>query len=103
VGHEDKFHKAIESATAIAQGKLGWDGHAEIMLKIGGIGLITGGAINPDPKWTEQEHKDAIKELLQNMHLQEIYEHGEWLTEEEAIKRKNSTEVLFGDTTTEKK
>ena len=96
VGHEDQFLESMAKAHKIAHGTLGWQGMAEMMYEIGGIDLISAGEIKVDPNWTRKEHIEAIKEVLQRAHLQDIMDHAEWLTEEEADKRKKSTEVLYG-------
>ena len=97
VGKEQQFLEQLHNAARIAQGSLGWDGQADIMYACGGIEIVSGGEIKADPKWTEAEHKQAIKELLQQCHLQSIMENAEWVTEEEADKRRKSLEVLYGN------
>lgn len=102
VGQEQEFLEAMEKAHRTAHGSLGWQGMAEMMFEIGGIDIISAGEIKAQPDWTREEHIAAIKDLLQQIHLQAIMDHAEWVTEEEAEKRRKAKEVLFGTKPTDK-
>lgn len=96
IGHEQKFVEALMAAERVAHGALGWKGMAEIMYECGGMGILSAGKVEPDPKWTPEEHRAKIEEYLKAAHFQSIMDHGEWLSEEEAEKRKATQEVLYG-------
>lgn len=96
IGKEDLFLESMAKAHKIAHGALGWQGMAEMMFEIGGLDLISAGEVKAQPDWTREEHIAAIKEVLQQAHLQDIMDHAEWIPEEEAEKRRKSTEVLYG-------
>lgn len=93
-GKEMDFFKAMQQAHMIAHGSLGWQGHAELMYELGAFEALTGK--KPDPKWTKEETIAVLKELVQQAHLQSIMDHAEWVTREEAEKRRQAQEVLFG-------
>lgn len=94
VGHEAQFITALAGAHQVAHGKLGWQGQAELIHDLDVFEQMFG---SPYKTTTKEEQIAEIKELLQQAFLQDIMEHAEWLTEEEAAKRKASQEVLFGD------
>lgn len=93
VGQEDLFLEQLAQAHKIAHGALGWQGQAEIMYEIGAYEAITGKAL--DPSLTKEEGIAVVKDLIQQAHLQSIIEHAEWVTPEEADKRRKAQEVLF--------
>jgi hypothetical protein len=93
VGQEDLFLERMAAAHKIGHGALGWQGHAEMMYEIGAYDAIMEKPL--DPKLTKEEGIAVIKELIQQAHLQSIMEHAEWVTEEEADKRRKAQEVLF--------
>lgn len=97
VRHEKQFLDALGEAHKMAHGALGWAGHAEMMYELGGIAIISAGEVKANPKWTKEEHIEAIKDLLQQVYMQKIMDHGEWVTREEAEKRRKATEILFGN------
>lgn len=96
IGHEQQFVEALIAAEQVANGPLGWKGAADIIFECGGMGVLAPGEVESDPKWTPEEHKAKIEEYLKAAHLQSIMEHGEWIPEAEAEKRKATQEVLYG-------
>lgn len=93
IGHETLFREAIANATHIAQGTLGYKGMAEIFQTTGIAEHI---GIDVKAGLSKEEEIDYIVKYLKDMYLSSIMEHGEWIPEEEAEKRRKSTEVLFG-------
>ncbi len=85
VGKEEEFHKKLAETIKIAQGPLGWDGHARLLMDLKAIPEFEGRTF------------EEIKEFLQQSALQGLYEVGEWIPEAEAEQRRKSTEVLYGD------
>lgn len=92
VGQEDLFYEALGSANKIATSSLGWRGMAEMFHKLGPKEL----GFNMPKDLTNEQQIDTIEQYLKDIYLRTINEHGEWLTEEEALKRKQSTEILYG-------
>ena len=95
VGKEQEFLAAINEAAKIAHGKLGWRGQAEIFHEIGALPLM--GVELDQVNTTKEEQLQIIEDYIKQSYLQTIMTYGEWITEEEADKRRKSTEVLFGD------
>ena len=94
-GQTANFTKAFNDMVTIAQGKLGWRGQAEMMVKIGVHDSL---GIKFDTNLTEEELIQAVEHQLQQCFLQDLYEYGEWLPPEEAKKRLLAEEVLYGKT-----
>jgi hypothetical protein len=86
VGHEAQFAKAFDEMVSVAKGSLGWDGMSDVFASIGAFG--------DDPK--------EIKKLLQDVYLSNLYDHGDWVLPEEAEKRRQTYEVLYGKNAPEK-
>lgn len=95
IGHEQKFVEALMAAERVAHGALGWKGMADIMFECGGMGILSAGEVEVAPNWTDEQHKAVIEEYLKAAHFQSIMDYAEWVTEEEAEKRRRAQEVLF--------
>lgn len=89
-GKDQEFIKALESTQQIAHGSLGWDGQAEMMVD---LGLHT--AIGVSLKGSRKQKIKKMREYLIQTFLSSIYDTAEWVTEEEAEKRRVAKTVLF--------
>lgn len=90
-GQEKQFYKALSEMSKVATGTLGWKGQAEMM-----IDLDLTKALEVKLKGNKEEKTKQMIEHLQQSFLSSIYEHGEWVSKEEANKRKISRKVLYG-------
>lgn len=84
IGQEEKFLDALRSAQQIGNGKLGWDGQAEMMLD---LGLLPSVGIKLK-KGTREQQLKQVKELLQQCFVDNINTYGEWVTPKVAKTRK---------------
>lgn len=91
IGKEKEFLQAMSDMQKIGHGKLGWKGQAELM-----VDLDMSEALEVELKGTREEKVQQMMEYLQQAHLQSVYEYGEWLSKEEAEKRRVSKKVLYG-------
>jgi hypothetical protein len=98
VGKQEEWLKAIKDAEQIAQGALGWRGHAEIMVDTDLADWIdkdSNGELNlPEDK---EAKVVAMEEILKNMYLQAILDLSDEVTKEEADRRAKTTKVLYGE------
>lgn len=92
VGHDAKFVEALNNAIQIGQGKLGWQGQAEIMFN---LGLIENLGLKIKGK-TNKQKIACIKNYLITAAMEEIYTYGEWIPEKQAKLRDKAKTVLYG-------
>lgn len=91
-GKEKEFYEAMHQMHKIGTGKLGRKGHAELMVDLG----LTDAILEEELKGTREEKVEQYMEVLQQSHLQTLYEYGEWVSKEVAEKRTNARKVLYG-------
>ena len=88
-GKEAEFEEAFKQAAQIGHGALGWQGQAEMMVELG---------LDKELKLrgTKKARITQMRRHLQSIFLETIYKHGDWVTPEEADKRRKSLTTLFG-------
>lgn len=92
VGKEVEFLKAMQDTATIARGTLGWRGQAEMMYD-----LELTEHLGLDIKGLEKEQAlQKIEEYVKQAYLQTIFDFGEWVTKEEADRRRKASKVLYG-------
>jgi len=84
VPHE-KFVEKLNEGIKIAQGPLGWKGHAELLHKLDAIPELKGLTV------------EQVEDVIKQSYLSGLYEVAEWIPEEEAKKRQQTTETLYGE------
>lgn len=84
VAHEDFINK-LNEGIKIAQGPLGWRGHAELLHSLDAIPELKGMTV------------EEVESFVKQAYLQGLYEVAEWIPEEEAEKRRQTTETLYGE------
>jgi hypothetical protein len=85
IGKDKEFHAKLTEIIKIAQGPLGWKGHAKMLHQLKAIPEL------------ENLTVEEMEETLKRAALQDLYEVGEWITEEDFAKREKSTQVLYGE------
>lgn len=93
VGKEKQFKETLENINQIANGKLGWKGHAEMYVD---MGLESHFGMKP-AKNREAGIEVMIKKL-QEAFCSGLVEFGEWLTPEQVEQRKRAITALYGKT-----
>jgi hypothetical protein len=90
-GKEEEFIKQFNEMIRIAQGSLGWRGHAEMYLELGVLGAM---GIKLKSRKKENKLKE-LESLLKQVFLQNLYEVSEWVTKEQAESRAKYNKVLY--------
>jgi len=91
VGQDKEFTQAFNNAVQIGQGKLGWQGQAELMYN---LGLIE--HIGFKLKGSKRQKIAAIKNYLITIAMEEIYTYGEWVPVKQAELRIKAKTILYG-------
>jgi hypothetical protein len=68
-GKEKEFYDAMAQMHKVGTGKLGWRGHAEMMVDLG----LTDAVLEEELKGTREEKIEQYMEVLQQAHLQTLY------------------------------
>lgn len=93
VGHEIQFVEALQKAHQIGHGALGWQGQAEMMVELGMVEILKKEGVK-FPK-SKEGQITKMRHVVIGMFMDNIYQHGDWVTKKEAKKRQNSQTILF--------
>lgn len=91
LGKEQEFINALQSAHAIGNGTLGWEGQAKLMYE-----LNLTESLNLKLKGSKKQKIDKIKQRLIDSFIGQIWEYSEWVLPEEAERRHKIRTILYG-------
>ena len=91
VGQEIEFAKSLEEINQIANGKLGWDGHAEMF-----VDLNADVELKFRTSYSRKARIKKAKKMLQEAFCSNLVKYGEWLTPEQAEQRSKAITALYG-------
>lgn len=98
INEETEFIAALGEMLKVANGSLGWKGHAEMLLDIDKNGEVFKALQIGPPTGTREEQTAQLIEWLQESFWQSVVCHAEWIPKEEGEARWKSLRILYGTT-----